>query len=337
LKALVTGASGFLGSHLVARLVERGDSVRALVRASSDVSYLKKLGVELAVGDVTDFDSLRSACQGVDCVFHAAAMVTDWAPWSDFEAITIRGTENTLRATTEAGVSRFLDVSTDGVYALGGLRGRVTEESPLEERFGRWDYYRRSKVAAERIAREYLESGRIGVSIVRPGVLLGERDRVMLPGLMAFLRSPSAAYLGKGDNRLPYVYVGDVAEACILAATSEKGLGQTYNVASSEEVTQRELFLAVSEATGVPAPRRKMPLRLAYGLAFLMEVASVLAWRRVRPALTRFAINLIALDYQEDSSKAKRELGWKAQVSMREAIKRSVEWLEARPARPVGG
>ncbi len=337
MKALVTGASGFLGSHLVDRLVERGGSVRAFVRPTSDTSYLNERGAELVVGDVADPASLRPAVEGMDVVYHAAALVSDWGRWPDFRRATIDGTRNVLEAAASAGVSRFLHVSTDGVYALNSLRGRVTEESPLERRFGWWDYYRRSKLAAERIARGYLESGRIGVSIIRPGVLLGERDRVMLPGVVAFLRSSTAAYLGNAENRLPCVYAGDVAEACILAATGDGGAGGTYNVASQEPVTQRELFQAISEATGLPLPRRTLPMRLVYGLAFAMEVASVLLGRRARPSLTRFGLNLIALDYDEDASKAKRELGWEAKVSMREAIRRSIEWLEAKQARFVGG
>ena len=111
--ALVTGATGFLGSHIAERLVRRGESVRCLVRPTSDTSFLESLGVELVRGDITDAPSLAPALTDIDTVYHAAAMVGDWAPWSAFRSVTINGTRNVLKAAGAAGVSRFLHVSTD--------------------------------------------------------------------------------------------------------------------------------------------------------------------------------------------------------------------------------
>jgi nucleoside-diphosphate-sugar epimerase len=167
------------------------------------------------------------------------------------------------------------------------------------------------------------------VTAVRPGVVLGERDRATLPGIVAFLRSKSAAYMGDGRNRLPCVYAGDVAALCRLAATEEGAAGQAYNAVSQETVTQRELFAAIAEESGLELPRRGMPLNLVHGAALAMELASVLTGRRSRPSLTRFAVTLLGGDYQEDAGKAKRDLGWEAATPMREAVKRSVEWQRA--------
>jgi nucleoside-diphosphate-sugar epimerase len=336
MKALVTGATGFIGSHLVDRLLERDDAVRALVRPTSDVSYLEERGVELVRGDITDPASLPAAVSGVDVVYHAAAMVSDWGPWREFESVTIDGTRNILETAARAGVARFLHVSTDGVYAFRYLGKRMTEETPLETRFAWWDYYRRSKVAAERLAWRYHRDGRLAVTVVRPGLVLGERDRATLPGLTAFLRSSSAMYFGDGLNHLPYVYAGDVAELCRLAATEEVGAGQAYNTASQETVTQRDLFAAAAEEEDLELPRRGVPLHLAYGAALVMETISVLRGRRTRPSLTRFAVTLIGADYQEDASKAKRDLDWEAATPMREAVRRSVEWQQAAKAQATG-
>ncbi|MCH8815730.1 MAG: NAD-dependent epimerase/dehydratase family protein [Chloroflexi bacterium] len=247
--SLVTGASGFLGSHIVDRLIDRGKTARALVRRTSDTAYLADRGVELAIGDVTDERSLAAAFKDVDTVYHAAATVTDWAPWTDFASVTIGGTRNVLKAAAAAGVKRLLYVSTDAVYALSALRDVLTEESPLERRFGWFDYYRRSKTVAEESVRRAMKLQQIEASIVRPGLLLGERDRAIFPATVAFLKSGIPMYLGHGHNRLPYVYVGDVAEACILAATGTDGAGAIYNVASDEVVTQRDLLQAVARAT----------------------------------------------------------------------------------------
>lgn len=327
MKVLVTGATGFLGSHLVDRLVGRGDEVRALVRRSSDTSHLKILDVAIFEGDVTQPETLRPAVEGVEAVYHTAAKVSDWAPWREFEMTTIYGTRNVLRAAASAGVSRFLHVSTDAVYALRALRGRITEDSPLERRFGLLDYYRRSKAAAERIARCYQRSGVMGVTILRPGLLLGERDRTIYPGAVEFLESSTAAYLGDGNNRLPYVYVGDVAEACILGVTEPQGAGRIYNVASDEPVTQRDLFDAVAAAAGLKPPRRSVPVRAAYLAAFVLEMWCLIEGRKKRPSLTRYGINLIALNYDEDCSRLRRELGWRPTVSLREAVLRTAAWV----------
>lgn len=337
MKALVTGATGFLGSHIVERLVQKGDDVRALVRPSSDTCLLQEWGVELVNGDVRKPDSLATAMSGVDVVYHTAAMVSEWDPWRDFKTTTIDGTRNVLRAASQAGVPRFLHVSTDGVYSLKALKGRITEESPLEKRFGWGDYYRRSKSAAEKIARRYAADGNMGVTIVRPALLLGERDCAMFPGVLRFLNSGVSTYLGSGDNRLPYVYAGDVADACIAGATDDRAAGQIYNVVSDEQVTQKSLFAAVAEATGLKPPSRVMPKPLAYGLGMLIEAWCVFARRRkVRPELTRFAVILFAYDYHEDASKLRRELGWEPRVPLKEAVRRCVEWHRAREKQPAG-
>ena len=303
--------------------------MRALVRPGSDVSYVEKRGVELARGDITDPTSLAPAVEGIETVFHAAAMVGDWGRWQEFQSVTIEGTRNVLEAAARAGVPRFLHVSSDAVYAHRYLGKRMAEDSPLETRFAWWDYYRRSKLAAERLAWRYHGEGRLAVAALRPGVVLGERDRATVPGVIAFLRSKSAMYLGSGRNRLPYVYAGDVADACLLAASDDNAAGEAYNIVSPEKVTQRDLFASVAEESGLALPKRAMPIPIIYGFALAMEAASVLGGRRSRPSLTRFGVTLIGRHYLEDATKAERELGWRAETPMREAVRRCVEWQQA--------
>jgi nucleoside-diphosphate-sugar epimerase len=270
---------------------------------------------------------------GVDVLYHTAARVTDWGPWRDFQRTTVDGTRNVMAAAVQAGVPRVLHISTDGVYALSAFKGVVTEDSPLEKHFGWLDYYRRSKLAAERIARDHAEHGHLALTIVRPGFLFGERDRTMFPGIVAFLKGSSSAYLGRGDNPLPYVYAGDVADACILGATSDAAINRTYNVVSDEAVTQKLVFDTIADAARLPRPKRHMPTRLVYSIATAMEAWCVLARRRkVHPELTRFAVILLACDFREDASRLRRELGWVPKVPMAEAVRRCVDALERRPA-----
>ncbi len=288
-------------------------------------------------GDVTNATSLPTAMEGIEVVYHAAALVTDWAPWSEFRSVTINGTRNMLKAAAAANVGRFLQVSTDGVYRYADLAKGVHEESPYEEKFGWLDYYRRAKTAAEKIARRHHRNGRLAVSIVRPALILGERDAAMLPGVMQFLKGSSSAFIGSGDNRLPCVYAGDVADLCIRAATDEKATGQIYNAVSDEYVTQKDLYQAVADVSELPMPKRALPMLAIYALAAGMEArARVRGWEH-RPDLTRFSVNLLGLSYHEDPSKAMRQLGWTPEVTMQEAVKRSVEWSRSRRREPVSG
>jgi nucleoside-diphosphate-sugar epimerase len=337
MRALVTGATGFIGSHVVDRLVGRGDAARALARTGSDISYLDERGVDVVRGDVTGPASLGPAMEGVEVVYHAAAQVSDWDPWRKFQTVTVDGTGNVLEAAARAGVRRFLHVSSDAVYSHRYVGKRMTEETPFETRFSWWDYYRRSKLAAERLAWRYVNDERLAVTVVRPGVVLGERDRVTLPGLVAFLRSKGAAYLGSGRNRLPYVYAGDVADACVLAATNDGAAGQAYNAVSNETVTQKDLFAAIADESGLALPKRAMPLPVMYGVALAMELASLASGRWSRPSLSRFGVTMIGKDYLEDASKAKRDLGWEASATMREAVRRAVEWQRAAKRQAVAG
>jgi nucleoside-diphosphate-sugar epimerase len=335
MQTLVTGATGFLGSHIADRLIKRGDSVRALVRPTSDTSYLESREAELVVGDITEPETLAAALAGVDVVYHTAAHVSDWGPWGDFKQITVEGTRNMLRAAANAGVGRFLHVSSDNVYRFDDLARGVDESARLETHFGPLDYYRRAKTAADRIARRAHERGRVPVTVVRPGLILGERDAAMLPGLIAFLKTSTAAYMGNARNRLPCIYAGDVADLCIRAATTPEALGETYNALNEEHVTQREFFDAACEMAGVDTPRRTIPLRVLYAIAAGMEaVARLRGWSH-HPDLTRLAVNLMGLDYIEDNSKARAELGWRAKVGMREAVSRSVSWAHERRREPV--
>ncbi len=336
MQTLVTGATGFLGSHIADRLIERGDSVRALVRPTSDTSYLESRA-EFVVGDITEPDTLPAALAGVEVVYHAAANVADWGPWSDFKRVTVDGTRNMLRAAANAGVRRFLHVSSDAVYRFDDLARGVDESTRLETRFSPLDYYRRAKTAAEKVARRAHERGRVPVTIVRPALILGERDAAMLPGLVVFLKSSTAAYMGNGRNRLPCIHAGDVADLCIRAATTAEALGETYNAVNEEHVTQRDLFDAAAESAGIDAPRRSVPLRVLYTFAAVTEaIARLRGWSH-HPDLTRFAVNLMGLDYIEDNSKARTELGWRAEVGMREAVRRSVEWTRERKREPATG
>ncbi len=324
---LVTGATGLLGSHIVEKLLERGEPVRALVRPTSDTRYLDEWGVEKILGDVTDAPSLPAAMKDVHTVYNVAAKVGDWGAWRDFVAVSIEGTRNALNAARGAGVKRFLHVSSISAYGHPDGKGLVLDETaPLGVGLHRWSYYSRAKAAAETLAWEYHKRGDVPVTVVKPSWLYGPRDRASMPRLVRAIKCGKSKIIGDGTNRLNLTYAGNEAEGCVLAATSEKAVGESYNLADDGEITQREYFNKIAECIGAKPVTKKVPRWLARHAAFYMELFGHMFGRKTPPLVTRYSVWLIARQCFFSSEKARRELGWKATVAYDEGIEKSVKW-----------
>jgi len=324
---LVTGGTGLLGSHICEQLLRRDQPVRALVRSSSDTSFLETLGVELAYGDVTDADSLGSAFTDVDTVYHAAARVGDWGPWSQFVAVSIDGTANMLAAARNANVSRFLHISSISVYGHPDGDGLVLDESaPLGQDLHKWSYYSRAKVEAERLAWAAHERGDLSVTVCRPSWLYGPRDRASMPRLVKAITTKKATLLGDGTNRLNLTYAGNEAEGCILAANHPEAVGEVYNLSNDGVITQAEYFAKIASVLGVDPPTRRLPYRVAYSAAFGMELLGRLFGRKSPPLVTRYSVWLIGRRCFFSCEKARRQLGWQPTVGYDEGIERAVRW-----------
>ncbi len=325
---VITGTTGLLGSHIAEALVKRGERVRALVRPSSDLAFLRGLGVELAVGDLHDAESLRRAVGGADVVYHCAARVGDWGPWSLYRREIIDATGNLLDACRAAGAGRVLYVSSVTVYGHPRDRGAaITEDAPLGQRlYWFWDYYCRSKIAAEALARAAGPS----VTIVRPSWIYGPRDRTSLPRLMAAFRAGRVTLIGSGDNLLNVVYAADVAEGAILAANHPQAGGRAYNLCSEGEVTQRQFLDALTEVLGLPPVRRRLPFWLAYAGGFLSEVIGRAIFLKRPPHITRYAVGLVGRPTRFSIARAREELGWRPQVGAHEGLRRALEWWQSR-------
>ena len=324
---LITGATGLLGSHIAEQLRAAGQPVRGLVRAESDTAFLDGLGVEKALGDVTDPASLAEAMRGVHTVYHAAAQVGDWGKWSRFVAVTIQGTINMLEAARRAGVRRFLHISSISAYGHPDGEGLVLDETaPLGVHLHKWSYYSRAKVAAEKLAWEAHKKGDVPITVVKPSWLYGPRDRASMPRMIRAIRAGKAKLLGDGANRLNLTYAGNEAEGCILAATNQKALGQSYNLSNDGVITQAEYVNAIARCVGAPPVTRHVPYRVAYGAAFLMELFGHMFGRKKPPLVTRYAVWLIGRRCFFSAEKARKELGWKATVPYEQGIEQSVKW-----------
>ncbi len=324
---LITGATGLLGSHIAEKLTKAGQPVRALVRSSSDTRYLDEWGVELAIGDLTDVESLKEAMKGVHTVYHAAAQVGDWGPWERFVAISIDGTSNMLEAARSAGVKRFLHVSSISAYGHPDGEGLVLDETaPLGVDLHKWSYYSRAKVQAEKIAWEYHKRGDVPVTVVKPSWLYGPRDRASMPRVIRAIKAGKGKLVGDGTNLLNLTYAGNEAEGCILAATADKALGESYNLSSDGDITQGEYFNKVAECVGAKPVTKIVPYAVAFNAAFVMEMFGHLFRTEKPPLVTRYAVWLMGRKCFFSSEKARRELGWQPTVGYEQGIESSVRW-----------
>ncbi len=323
----VTGASGFVGANLVHELVARGHRVRALLRPGADVRGLQGADFERVVGDVSQPALLETSMRGCDWCFHVAASYHLWLrDYAPMYAANVEGTRHVMTAAARAGVQRIVYTSTVGCIglprAVHGVVVPTNEEAPVSEA-QMSNHYKRSKWRAEVVARELAAQG-LPVVIVNPSAPIGPRDVKPTPTgqvIVDFLNRAMPAYLETGLN---WVHVRDVATGHILAA--EKGrIGERYILGHADgNWTMRQAFAVLAEATGVPAPRLRIPYFVAWAAAQVDERVSAVTGRPPKAPLA--GVRMARYKMFFDPGKAIRELGL-PQTPPRQALVDAVEWF----------
>lgn len=305
---LVTGASGFVGSHIVAALQEDGVPVHGLVRASSETTSLQRWGVSLVQGDLLDLGSLRKATSGVKTVYHAAAVLpggrlpllpepqrgSALMHW-----VNVQGTQNLLTACVENQVRRVVLISSVSVYL--SAPSPITEEAAT----GGSGAYGQSKAGAEATVQEYAAQHDLEWVILRPCTIYGERGSGFTRLLLRVLGWPVVIVSDDDWPSLELVHVADVAAAAMLAGTRSMAQGQIYNITGGQGATLREIVKIYEEVTG----RKRLVISVPE-----MILKQVLG-SRVHP-MRRYSID-----------KAQRELGYQPQVSLTEGLRRTLDWF----------
>jgi nucleoside-diphosphate-sugar epimerase len=323
LNNLVTGGSGFLGSHPVEALVARGEHVRALVRSTSKQTHLQGLGVELEYGDLTDAPSLRRAIRGAERVYHCAALAADWGyPWATFRAINGTGTGSLLEAALEAKVSRFIHVSTSDVY--GNPDAPVDETAP--HRLRGWPYGD-TKIQAEQLVWAFYREHGLPVTVVRPVSIYGPRSASFVLEIVELLRSGGLVHIGRRAKPAGLAYVANVVDVLLRVACSERSVGQAYNASDGSSISWQQYVDRLARIIRAPAPRAVVLYRPAYLTGWAME--RIYGARRIeaRPLLTRMAVELWSTDQGFSIEKARRELGYEPEVDFDEGMRRVEAWL----------
>jgi nucleoside-diphosphate-sugar epimerase len=320
---LITGATGFVGSHVAERVAAQVGTVRALARPAADLAHLNSLGAQVVPGDVTDPTAVRAAVAGVDVVVHCAAKVGDWGPVDDYRKVNVEGLRNLLDAAADTSLKRFVHVSSLGVYAARHHHGTDEGESLPENHI---DGYTQSKVEAEKIALEYVRRRNVPVTILRPGFVYGPRDRSVLPRIADRLRERSIVYIAGGRYALNTTYVGNIADACLLAAENPAAVGEVFNITDGEFVSKRRFFEAIADGLGLPRPKASIPVWLARFLANWRESVFRRKGKPHPPRITQASLKFAGLNLDFSIAKARTVLGYVPRMGFAEGMKAALDW-----------
>jgi len=322
----VTGATGLVGSHAVEKMVGRGYRVRALVRPGADTRFLMGLGAELVPGDITDAEAaLASAIEGCDAVVHGAALVFRRASEAVYHRLNVVAARNVFLAAAAAGASRVLHISSVAVYGDAGGARPIREDHWNVAPLPRHALYARSKRAAEEAAWELHESGRINLTVLRPVVVYGERDRLAVPVLDRLTRLPILPLPGGGSAPIPVAYAGNVADVIVAALERPVAIGRAYNVIEPRTISSRALLERFGRELGRKPRVLPLPAALVRAAATAGDtIASAIPGVAVTDVRRAARLLLDGIPY--DTTRVTQDLDWTGRVDHDEAIRRTAAW-----------
>ena len=324
MKCFVTGATGFLGSHVARQLLKQGAELRLLVRPTSRTDNIDGLPLERVIGDLRDVASLKRGMDGCEYVFHVAA---DYRLWSvngqELYDSNVDGTRNILKAARESGARRV--VYTSSVATMGfGDNGRMTNESTPVTLANMIGDYKRSKFMAEQLVLGAARGGQ-DVVVVNPTTPIGERDIKPTPTgriVVDFLKRKFPAYVDTGLNLVDVI---DCADGHLLAM--EKGVPGERYILGGENLTLKQILDKLAAITGLPSPSIRMP----YAVAYATGVVDTLVTGKMRQREPRVTLDSVRMGRKKmfvTSAKAERELGWNP-APVDAALRRAVDWFRA--------
>jgi polyketide synthase len=303
--------------------------VRCLVRPTSDLSLLETLGVEIAVGDLTDANSVARAARGCRHVFHCGALVSDWATVKEIKRINVEGTRNVVSAAVDAGVERFVHFSSTDVYGYPG--GREVDETHAATRFRNW--YAHTKLAAETEVRRAERAQHMEAVILRPATVYGPRSTDVVGEIARAIRGGNMVLVDGGRPIAGLCYVGNLIDAATLALDHEAAPGQAFNITDGLDVTWKQFTNALAEGLGCSQVRWSMPYWMASGVGFSLEHGYRLLRSATRlstpPLLSRQAVHVMGQDQDFSNRKAREVLGWEPKVDYPNGLDSTLNWLHA--------
>lgn len=312
----MTGASSGLGRALVPALLAAGYAVRATGRDPAAAADLA--GADFVAADLVSSPP-APLLEGIDIVFHLAALSAPWGRERDFQAINVDATSRLALAARAAGCARFVHVSTPSIFAEPRARLGLVEDSPPARRFA--NAYAASKFAGEKLLAAI--DGPMRMVIVRPRAIVGPHDRVLLPRLMRAVRSGRVPMPGGGAGLVELTDARDVAAALMCAAEREEAAGRVFNISGGVPLPARTIVERVCEALGQRPRLVSLPISVAMAAAGMAELVARL--RGTEPSITRYSVMTLAWSQTFDLSAARETLGWRPTIHPLDAIAHALE------------
>jgi nucleoside-diphosphate-sugar epimerase/glyoxylase-like metal-dependent hydrolase (beta-lactamase superfamily II) len=317
---LVTGATGFLGGHLVRRLLREGHRVRALGRNLARGVELCRLGADFRPVDLRDRDSMLAVCQGISTVVHSGALSSPWASYKYYFDINVTGTQNVIDGCLEHNVRRLVHISSPSVMSIHGDQFDLDETSDLPEDFV--SHYSKSKALAESRVQQAISSRGLEAVILRPKAIYGAGDNAIIPRIIKAASSGRLPVIGEGRTVTNITYVEDVVNAILLSMETGHASGNTYLITGGEEVDLWEVIHFVVDKLGFGPIRRKVSrsrmMRVAGVLEFLWKVLPLSG----EPPVTRYSVSILSYSKTYDISAARKDLGYEPKVPWKEGVER---------------
>ena len=325
-RALVTGATGLVGSHIVERLLADGWRVRALVRDTSAAAWLGDHGAELARGDILDGESLRAAMANCDTVFHCAALISASGSWDRYQRANIDGTRAVIDAAA-ASRARLVHTSSVAVYG-GGARYRdapTDEDTPLAP-LDEFAWYARSKRESEHLVLDAHATGELWATAIRPPMIYGRRDRQLVPRFARVIRTGFFPLFAHGRSTMSLVHASAVADGAVRAARCEIAGGRVYNLTNDFPVTVADMVQLASNGLGKRVRGIPVPLPVARASFAALAGVARLARRDAMAVQLPDAVSTFSRNNPFTSERARRELGWSPTVRPEVGIPDAFAW-----------
>ena len=328
MKYLITGATGFVGSHIAEKFRREGDEVIALARETSNPKGIKFLEYIGADGHpVKNYSDIKDVVSQADRIIHAAASTGEWINRQDYEA-NIKGTKIFLNASLEKrlgqGFDRFIFISSLGVM---GLRNHYHTGTKTDYEKTN-DFYLDSKIESEKLVKEFYNEYRLPITILRPGFVYGERDRRLMKRMLETLGQGKFKFIGDGKNKMNLVYAGNFADAVYLSAQTDKAIGQEYNVTDDNGLDIKTFVYKICDLWGFGKPTKHVPIPVAKTAAFFIDGLARLVKTKEPPLLTKTRLKFLSLNLDFDISKTREDLGYNPQVDINNGLNRVKKWIE---------
>lgn len=327
MKALVTGANGFLGSHIVKQLVELGHEVTAMTRRRDEM--LSTLNVTTVHGDIRSYDNVELACRNQDVVFHTAAVSGIWGPWKLFHGTNTIGTRNVVESCLKNNVQKLVYTSSPSVTFDGEHQTNVNESAPYPKKW--LCHYPHSKALAEQCVLEADDDKELMTCALRPHLIWGPGDRHLIPRLIKRAKAKQLRRVGDGTNQVDTIYVDNAAAAHIQAAEAMKPgspvCGSAYFLSQDDPVNCWGWINEILGLAGIPRIRQSISYYWAYRLGYALETVYELGNFESEPRMTRFLAAQLAKSHYFDITRAKQDFGYYPRVSNAEGMKRLAKSL----------